>query len=208
MRIHTGQTTHLFKAFVVNNNTAGNHPDEGQRPGIFMRTDAAAISAWGKSANLLANLMNQRELIQMNKDALIKHALEDESSAAGLKEQMEEYEEQLDKLDEQIASEMAKQAETEAEKDSLYEKPQGTDTSNTAHDSTVKLTEMSTRLESTHTISQAQIRRDGEKRVCESEKELGSAAAKTKLEKINKMESLTGQVMPFIKNIMDTGSGR
>lgn len=201
MRIHTGQTTHLFNAFAVNNSTGRNRPDEGRQTGIFIRTDTAAISPQGKSANFLTNLMNQRELIQMNKDALIKRTLEDENGAAGLKEQMEEYEEQLDKLDEQIAAEMAKQAKPEEETGSSYGKPQGTDASNKADDSTAELTEMSTRLEGTRTVYQAQARREGERNVCESEKELGSAAAERKLEKIDRMESLTGQVMPFLKRM-------
>lgn len=208
MRIHTGQTTHLFKAYAVNNSTGRNRPDEGPQTGVFMRMDAAAISPQGKSANLLANLMNQRELIQMNKDALIKRTLEDENSAAGLKEQMEEYEEQLDKLDKQIAAVMAKQAEPEAEKGSPDQKPPGTDTSNAVDDSSIRLTEMSTRLESTQTFSKVQIRREGEKKVCESEKKLGSAAAEKKLEKLDKIKSLTGQVMPLIRNIMNTGKRR
>ena len=112
-----------------------------------------------------------------------------------------EYEEQLDKLDEQIAAEMAKQAKPEEETGSSYGKPQGTDASNKADDSTAELTEMSTRLEGTRTVYQAQARREGERNVCESEKELGSAAAERKLEKIDRMESLTGQVMPFLKRM-------
>lgn len=202
MQIYTGQTTNLFKACAINNSINKNRPKEECQTRPFIRTDIAAISPQGKSANLLANLLNQKELIQMNKDSLIKQTLEDESSAgaAGLKEQLEKYEEQMDKLDEQIAAEMAKQTEPEEEGDGFYQNPQGMDTPETIDDSALKLTRMSAKLESTQTISQAHIRREGEKRVCESEKELGSAAAEHKLEKIEKAKSLTGQVMPFVKS--------
>ena len=205
MRIYTGHTGVLFQADARNNGVNRNPLMEMKRAGVLARTDTAVISPQGKSANLLTNLMNQRELIQRNKDALIKQTLDNESgiSSAGLKEQLEEYEEQLDKLDGQIAAEMAKQEKNTDEKDSAYQ-----DTKNMAppenEDSFTQLTEISAKLENMEKVEQVCREREGEKRVCETEMELGgSVAAKCKLDRIEKAERLTSSVMPLIRGFMD-----
>ena len=74
-----------------------------------MRSDRAVFSPQGKMAGRLANLMSQKELIQMNKDSLLKQTLDEENGtgSAGLKEQFEEYEEQLDTLNKGTVNESA-----------------------------------------------------------------------------------------------------
>lgn len=206
MRIYAGRTTSFFPA-AINQSVNRNRMDKGQQAGILIRSDTALISSQGKSSGLLVNLMNQKEMIRSNKESLITRMLDEEDGggAAGLQEQLEEYEKQLDQIDEQIASEMAKQARgaegqgksSEAQK---THNTQETGTPASDGETTVQLTRLSADLEKTQTADQARVRREGEKRVCEAEMELGSAAAGRKLDRINKTEQLTEKLAPLWRN--------
>lgn len=205
MRIYAGQTTSFFPAAAINQSVNRNRMDHGQQALPAMRTDTALISPRGKASSLLANLMNQKEMLRSNKESLLTRMLDDEdgNSMAGLQEQLEEYEKQLEEIDEQIASEMAKQNESAKEQGSAGQKPQKTEETGTpASDggTIAKLTKLSADLEKTQTADQARVRREGEKRVCEAEIELGSEAAKRKLDQINETEQMTEKWMPFWKN--------
>lgn len=192
-------------AAAINQSVNRNRMDHGQQALPAMRTDTALISPQGKASSLLANLMNQKEMLRSSKESLLTRMLDDEdgSSMAGLQEQLEEYEKQLEEIDEQIASEMAKQNESAKEQGSSGQKPQKTEETGTpAFDggTIAKLTKLSADLEKTQTADQARVRREGEKRVCEAEIELGSEAAKRKLDQINETEQMTEKWMPFWKN--------
>lgn len=209
MRINTGQTANIFQTGSINQrmnrNYNMNQLDKGQQAGALMRTDIAAISPQGKASGLLANLMNQKELIQSNKDFLITRALDDESGAgsAALQEQLEEYEKQLDTINEQIAAAMASQAESTGAQGSAGKAPQGETGISDGADSAseeeqiAELTKLSADLEKAQVAEQAHVRREGEKRVCESEIKLGSVAAERKLDKIKEVEKMTGQLEPL-----------
>ena len=94
MRIYTGQTASLFQAAAMNQSLNRNRADQtkGQQAGTLMRGDIALISPQGKASSLLANLMNQKELVQSSKESLITRILDEEDggSPAGLQEQLEE----------------------------------------------------------------------------------------------------------------------
>lgn len=212
MRIYAGRTTSFFPA-AINQSVNRNRMDKGQQAGILIRSDIALISSQGKSSSLLANLMNQKEMIRSNKESLITRILDEEDGGgtAGLQEQLEEYEKQLDQIDEQIASEMAKQVEgtegqskrseeQKAQKIQETQETQETGTQISDGETIMKLTKLSADLEKTQTVDQARVRREGEKRVCEAEMELGSAAAEQKLDRINKTEQLTEKLAPLWRN--------
>ena len=206
MRINFSQTNRCLQPGLGNPGFRKNVFGNGQPQGNVMRSDTAALSPQGKAASRLANLMSQKELIQMNKDSLLKRALDDESGAgsAGMKEQLEEYEEQLDVLNEQIASEMAKQAEEtekDNEKDTAYQKPQNTPPADSLEDSIDRITELSADLDMAKISNQANVRREGEEYVCKAEIKQGSTAAKRKLEKIRQMERYTGAYAPILKKL-------
>lgn len=212
MRIYTGQTTNLFQAAAINHSVSRDCPDRERQAKGTVRTDMAFISPQGKSSSLLANLMSQKELIQSNREYLLTKALDEEDGgAAGLQEQLEDYEKQLDSINAQIAAEMAKQAENGGTQGTAGEKPQTnkpqTDQASdgevfTSDEGTITgLTKLSAELERTQAAEQAQVRREGEKRVCEAEIELGSTAAERKLNKINTMEKLTGQWASVLKRM-------
>lgn len=208
MRIYTGQTARLFQAAAMNQSFSTKRADQagqGQQAGTQMRSDTALISPLGKASSLLANLMNQKELIQSSKESLITRILDEEDGGApaGLQEQLEEYEKQLDQINGQIAAEMAKQAENTKEQGSMGQKPeknQEIDTSVVDGETMTELTKLSADLEKTQTADQARVRREGEKRVCEAELKLGSAAAERKLVKINQTEQMTEKFAPLWKN--------
>ena len=206
MRINFNQTNRCLQTGLANPGLKKNVSVNEQIPATVMRSDTAVLSPQGKAASRLANLMSQKEMLQMNKDSLLKRTLDDASGAgsAGIKEQLEEYDEQLDTLNEQIAAEMAKQTgktnETD-EKGSTYQKPQNTPSSETLEDSIVRLTELSADLVQAKISDQANVRREGEKNVCKAEIKQGSTAAKRKLEKINQMERYTGTFAPMLKRM-------
>lgn len=208
MKIYTGQTASLFQAAAMNRSLNRNRmgqTDQGQQAGTQMRGDIALISPQGKASGLLANLMNQKEMIQSSKESLITRSLDEEEggSLAGLQEQLEEYEKQLDQINGQIAAEMAKQAENRGEQNSAgqhLEKNQETDASAVDGETMTELTKLSADLEKTQTADQARVRREGEKRVCEAEIKLGSAAAERKLEKLNQTEQMTEKWAPLWQN--------
>lgn len=203
MRITFNQTNGFLQTGNAGQRSRQNIAGQSQKNGTFIRSDRAVFSPQGKMAGRLANLMSQKELIQMNKDSLLKQTLDEEygTGSAGLKEQLEEYEEQLDTLNEQIAAQMAKQAEETEEQDKICQKPQNTGSPESADDSLARLTELSTDLEKAQIHGQASIRREGDKRVCESEIKLGSTAAKRKLEKIQETERYTGQLGKILGKI-------
>lgn len=200
MRICAGQGTGLFQVGEMNPAMNQRHVNRMSKLTAGRRSDEAVISPLGKSSNLLVNLMNQKELIQMNKESLIKRSLDEENGtvSCGLKEQLEEYEEQLEEIDQQIAAEMAKQAEN----DNTYQKPQNSSALEPADKSTAGLTKLSAELDKAQTAEQVHIRREGEKKVCESEIETGgSEAAKYKLDKMKEIEWLTDKLKPVLGNI-------
>ena len=201
MRIYAGQTAEIFQAGVLNPAMNQKQGGTALQTGGMIRSDSAVISQQGKSANLLANLMCQKELLQMNKDSLMKGALDEERGtvSSGLQEQLEEYEKQLEELDNQIAAEIAKQAENEPEQSHTYQKPQNKTAEESLDESAAKLTELAVSLDKTQTTEQVRIRREGDKQVCKSEMELGSTAAEHRLEKIERTERLTAQIEPLLR---------
>lgn len=201
MKIYASQQAGLFQMREMNPAMNQRQIVQGAGAQAARRGDTAVISPNGKSSGVLANLMNQKELIQMNKESLVKKALDEETGTAssGFQEQLEEYEEQLEELDKQIASEMAKQAESEEESGKIYQNPKKTNSGESIEDSAVKLTEMAVEMDKAQTSEQIRNRREGEKKVCESEIELGSEAAKRRLTELEEKEQLTAKVQPFLR---------
>lgn len=202
MRIYAGCVPGIFQAGQRNPSMNQRYTENIKQP-TERRMDAAVISPQGKSSSVLANLMNQKELIQMNKDSLIKRSLDEESGigSSNLKEQLEEYEKQLEDLDRQIASEMTKRAENDPETENTYQNSRNTNASD-ADENISRLTDLSMDLDQAQTSVQAQTRREGEKRVCETEIEVGgSVAAKHKLEELEEKERLTAQIKPVLERL-------
>ena len=58
---------------------------------------------------------------------------------------------------------------------------------------------MAVELDKAQTSEQIRARREGEKKVCESEIKLGSEAAKRKLDEVREKEQMAAQIEPFLK---------
>ena len=66
----------------------------------FKNRDVLTISKQGKKESLVQQLLNQKKLIQENKEALLKKGIEDGYID---QEKLDDFDEQLKALDEQIA---------------------------------------------------------------------------------------------------------
>lgn len=211
MRINIGQTTNLFHTQAVNNSLRRNLPQDEQQTAGGTRTDQAILSPRGKSSSLLASLMNQKELIQMNKDSLIKRELgEDGIKTGNFSKQLEDYEKQLEDLDEQIAREMARQAQSEDEDGPIYKKPRDAASEKTTEERMIELsTEDSAAVENTQILADAREKRERDKTTAEAELQLsglqggkcgGSPAAERKLDEVAEKERLTDQIWPLLED--------
>ena len=209
MRINIGQTTNLFHSQAVNNSLRRNLPLNGQQTADDRRTDQVSLSPRGKSSGLLASLMNQKELIRMNKDTLIKRELgEDGVKTGNFSKQLEDYEKQLEELDEQIAREMAKQARGEDEESTIHKDPRKTDSEKTPEENMLELsTENSAAVEKTQVMENAREKRERDKITAETELQLselqrckrgGSPVAERKLDEVAEKEQLLDQIWPLL----------
>ncbi len=209
MRINIGQTTNLFHSQAVNNSLRRNLPLNGQQTADDRRTDQVSLSPRGKSSGLLASLMNQKELIRMNKDTLIKRELgEDGVKTGNFSKQLEDYEKQLEELDEQIAREMAKQARGEDEESTIHKDPRNTDSEKTPEENMLELsTENSAAVEKTQVMENAREKRERDKITAETELQLselqrckrgGSPVAERKLDEVAEKEQLLDQIWPLL----------
>lgn len=203
MRINFGQTRDLFCTQAINNSLRRNISREEQKAGV--RTDQTILSPQGKSSGLLASLMNQKELIQMNKESLIKRELgEDGIKTGNFSKQLEEYEKQLEELDEQIAREMAKQAQGEKEEGTIYKDPRDADSEKTPEEHIMELsTEDSAAMEKAQTLEDARETREREKSTAKTqagESQYGSPSAERRLKEVADKERLASQIAPILED--------
>lgn len=209
MRINLGQTRDLFCTQAINNSLRRNISREEQKAGV--RTDQTILSPQGKSSGLLASLMNQKELIQMNKESLIKRELgEDGIKTGNFSKQLEEYEKQLEELDEQIAREMAKQAQGEKEEGTIYKDPRDADSEKTPEEHIMELsTEDSAAMEKAQTLEDARETREREKSTAKTQagesqygspSQWGSPSAERRLKEVADKERLASQIAPILED--------
>lgn len=199
MRVNTGQTTNLFHVQAINNSLRRNLSRDEEQAAGGTRKDQAIISSQGKKSGLLASLMNQKELIQMNKDSLIKRELgEDGSKTGNFSKQLEEYEKQLEELDEQIAREMAKQAQGD---DSRGEKESwDADSKKSADESMTDISLEAFTMEAAEIKAEAQERREQEKEIAKTEqKNNGSPSANRRLNQIADAEKTESLIAPVLE---------
>ena len=209
MRINLRQTRDLFCTQAINNSLRRNISREEQKAGV--RTDQTILSPQGKSSGLLASLMNQKELIQMNKESLIKRELgEDGIKTGNFSKQLEEYEKQLEELDEQIAREMAKQAQGEKEEGTIYKDPRDADSEKAPEEHIMELsTEDSAAMEKAQTLEDARETREREKSTAKTQagesqygspSQWGSPSAERRLKEVADKERLASQIAPILED--------
>ena len=110
-----GADNGIFNAAAINQKVSRLNGDKAAQASPFIQQanmDSVFISGQGKKQSVIQQLMNQKQLIQESKDAELKRGLE---SGYVNQDKIDEYDEQLEMLDKQIAEATAKQFEEDGE---------------------------------------------------------------------------------------------
>jgi len=174
-----GKVDNLFNVDVINrkfNRNAANEEEKG-----FLCNDTVTISAKGKAMSTIERLMKQKDFIKECKASLLEQMTNNETGycSADITKKLEEYEKQLDSLDEQIAKEMAKQTDgIEESSNGIYKKNQSMTKQETNNKRMADITKMSTELGKSEMINSVKNRLEGEKGVLEAELKSGDSERK------------------------------
>ena len=188
----------VFNAAAINQKVNRQNNDDRQQTGLAIQLanrDTLSISGQGKKQNIIQQLMNQKQLIQESKDAEMKRGLE---HGYVNQDKIDEYNEQLEMLDKQIAEEIAKQASEEVEEqDSKL-----SDSKKVMTEEEYEQRRMMDVMEQTETVSSAKEKMDGEARVLKAEIELdeanGRKALESKRERVQEIEARSSDLMEQI----------
>ena len=181
MYISAGKVNGLFHIEAVNHKF--NQNTEGrEEKGVSLRSDIAMISQNGKAMSARERLMRQKDFIRECKDSLIEQMIDKESGScsADVVKKIEEYEKQLDSLDEQIAKELAEQEDGsgEIEEKNTCEGNRPLTEEEVDYRKMAELTEMSVKLSQGKVIDSVRNRLEGEKNVLEAELKSGDSDSK------------------------------
>lgn len=156
------QTAITMSVNSINNKVASKDPD-GRQGGIYR--DTISISPQGRKNSMLENLMKQKQQIIEQKNKLVTTTMERGGTMDSIKTQLENYEEQLNQIDQQTAELMAKEAEKAGEKADDEPKTEEEIQNERMSD----LTRLSGDMEQVETISSVKERIEGEAKVKRSE---------------------------------------
>lgn len=181
MHVNVGKATGLFHTEAINrkfNQNAGN----GEKKGVFFRSDIAMISQKGKAMSAVERLMKQKDFIKECKDSLLEQMADKESGycSADIAKKIEEYEKQIDAIDEEIAKELAKPTDKSDERreNNIYKGKQPLTKQELNNKRLAELTEMSAELDQSERIDSVKNRLEGEKNVLEAELKSGDSERK------------------------------
>lgn len=200
MRIITlGQNT-LFYATAINQKVNENAE---QSKGVIRipNRDSVFLSKRGKKESLVQQLLNQKNLIQESKDALLKNSME---NGYVDKSKLDEYDEQLKMLDEKIAKAMTEETEDiEENKDKVM-----TEKEYQMQKST-EIISLSSNMGQAKLILSAKEKIQGKIDVLKVEiKQDGQRVRESKFEQVAKMEGkveeLIGQTAEKVGQVNDT----
>lgn len=190
-----GRVNGLFNVDAINckfNRNTKNDEEES----VFLRNDIATISPKGKAMNTIERLMKQKDFIIECKDSLLEKMSNDENGycSADITKKIEEYEKQLDSLDEQIAKEMAKQTDETEKEDSgsIYKKNQSLTKQEVNNKKMADISKMSTELGKSEVINSVENRLEGEKGVLKAE--LKSGDSEIKRQRIEEIDNRTAEL--------------
>ncbi len=182
MNIHIGKVNGLFHTEGINHRSDHNTGNGERKNGVLLRRDIALVSQKGKAMSMVERLMKQKDFIRECKDSLIKQMADQESGycSADLAKKVEEYEKQLDSIDDQIAEALAKQNDgTEQSKEkNTYNRSQQSTKQEWNNKKISELTEMSVKLNQSEITDSVKNRLEGEKNVLEAELKSGDSERK------------------------------
>lgn len=201
MRIYNHQSINIGYAGIGNQSFNRGGQTQGINSGA--RNDLAVISPKGKSSNMLKTLLQQKELIQESKNAVIKDAMEklEDGYSVNIQEKLEEYEAQLDAVDEQIAKELARQMEQEVEEagENTYENPRKVTEQQAQSEKMAKVTELSNSVEQLDTMESIKDKIDGTVRSLKAEmKSDGGRTTDGKRKMVAELESRSEELSETI----------
>ena len=193
-----GANNGIFNAAAINQKISRLHNDETAQTGPVIQQadrDSVFISPQGKKQSIIRQLMDQKQLIQESRDAELKRGLE---GGYVNQDKIDEYDQQLEMLDKQIAEAAAKQFEEDGEEtgstsaadnkvmtEEEYEKRKMMDIMN-----------LSSGVEQAETVASAKVKMDGEARVLKAEiKSDGGSASESKMERLKEIEARSSALL-------------
>ena len=193
-----GANNGIFNAAAINQKISRLHNDETAQAGPVIQQadrDFVFISPQGKKQSIIRQLMDQKQLIQESRDAELKRGLE---GGYVNQDKIDEYDQQLEMLDKQIAEAAAKQFEEDGEEtgsasaadnkvmtEEEYEKRKMMDIMN-----------LSSGVEQAETVASAKVKMDGEARVLKAEiKSDGGSASESKMERLKEIEARSSALL-------------
>lgn len=192
-----GANSSLLNTAAINQKVNRGNPDNTPQAGPLIQPgnrDSLFISGQGKKESIIQQLMNQKQLIQESKNAEMKRGLED---GYVNQDKIDEYDEQLEMIDKQIAEATAKQAEDEGEEGTRVP---GRDQEMTREEYDQRrmadLMDLSSGMTQAEIISSTKTKLDGEARVLKAEiKSDGGNASESKLDRLAKIEAKSSDLL-------------
>lgn len=182
MYVNVSRTNGLFHAEAINRKFNQNTGNEEEKKGVLIRSDVAMISQKGKAMSVVERLMKQKDFIRECKDSLLEQMADKESGycSADIAEKIEDYEKQLDSIDEEIAKELAKSTDEsdELRENRVYKGKRPLTKQELDNKRMAELTKMSGKLEQSELVDSVKNRLEGEKNVLEAELKSGDSERK------------------------------
>lgn len=190
MRINASGQSQVLNIYSNNQNSAKINMNTVSS--VFKNRDVLTISKQGKTESLVQQLLNQKKLIQENKEALLEKGLENGYIE---QEKLDDFDEQLKAIDEQIAKVYSE--ETQDKTDEKTSKKYKTMTEDEYRQQKLNsIFSISGSLKNSEIALSVKSKMEGEKNVLESEiKKDGSNASESKFKRIAEIDAKTSSIM-------------
>ncbi len=203
-----GANSSLLNTAAINQKVSRGNPDNTAQAGPLIQLgnrDSLFISGQGKKESIIQQLMNQKQLIQESKNAEMKRGLE---GGYVNQDKIDEYDEQLEMIDKQIAEATAKQAEEEGEEGTRVP---GRDQEMTRKEyeqrKMADIMNLSSGITQAEIISSTKAKLDGEARVLKAEiKSDGGNASESKLDRLAEIEAKSSDLLEQVGDTITEAS--
>ncbi len=190
MRINASGQSQILNTYFNNQNSAKTNMNTVSS--VFKNRDVLTISNQGKKESLVQQLLNQKKLIQENKEALLEKGIE---TGYVEQEKLDDFDEQLKAIDEQIAK--AYSEETQDKTDEKSTNKNKTMTEDEYREQKLNnISNISSSLKNSEIVMSVKGKMEGEKNVLETEIKLdGSNASESKFKRIAEIDAKTSSIM-------------
>lgn len=190
MRINASGQSQILNTYFNNQNSAKTNMNTVSS--VFKNRDVLTISNQGKKESLVQQLLNQKKLIEENKEALLEKGIE---TGYVEQEKLDDFDEQLKAIDEQIAK--AYSEETQDKTDEKSTNKNKTMTEDEYREQKLNsISNISGSLKNSEIVMSVKGKMEGEKNVLEAEIKLdGSNASESKFKRIAEIDAKTSSIM-------------